>query len=61
MSGAADGGAATLKDCMNYQELLVRAAQAHGIELGYTDTWGKVHEAAPEVLRAQDTESQEDR
>lgn len=37
---------------MNYQELLVRAAQAYGIEIHYTDTWGREHEASPEVLRA---------
>ena len=37
---------------MNYQELLARAAQAYGIELRYTDTWGREHEASPEVLRA---------
>ena len=37
---------------MNYQELLARAAQAHGIELHYTDTWGRVHETTPDVLLA---------
>jgi 4-alpha-glucanotransferase len=37
---------------MNYHELLARAAQAYGIELRYTDTWGREHEASPEVLRA---------
>lgn len=37
---------------MHYEELLARAAQAHGIELHYTDTWGRVHETTPEVLRA---------
>ena len=37
---------------MNYQELLARAAQAYGIELRYTDTWGREHEPSPEVLRA---------
>ena len=37
---------------MNYHELLARAAQAYGIELRYTDTWGRVHETSPEVLRA---------
>src|SRR6202047_4270895 len=37
---------------MNYQELLARAAQAYGIELRYTDTWGREHETSPEVLRA---------
>lgn len=37
---------------MNYEELLARAAQAYGIELRYTDTWGRVHETSPEVLRA---------
>jgi len=37
---------------MNYEELLARAAQAYGIELRYTDTWGREHETSPEVLRA---------
>ena len=37
---------------MNYPELLARAAQAYGIELRYTDTWGREHDASPEVLRA---------
>ena len=40
------------KSSMNYHELLARAAQAYGIELRYTDTWGREHEASPEVLRA---------
>src|ERR1700722_18541925 len=40
------------KSFMNYQELLARAAQAYGIELRYTDTWGREHDASPEVLRA---------
>src|SRR5258708_20360185 len=40
------------KSSMNYQELLARAARAYGIELRYTDTWGRVHETSPEVLRA---------
>jgi 4-alpha-glucanotransferase len=40
------------KSSMNYQELLVRAARVYGIELRYTDTWGREHEASPEVLRA---------
>jgi 4-alpha-glucanotransferase len=44
--------AGTLKVSMNHQDLLARAAQAHGIELRYTDTWGRVHETSPEVLRA---------
>jgi len=37
---------------MNYHDLLARAAQIYGIELRYTDTWGREHEAPPEVLRA---------
>ena len=37
---------------MNYHELLARAAQAYGIELRYTDTWGREHDASPEVLSA---------
>jgi 4-alpha-glucanotransferase len=37
---------------MSYEDLLARAAQAYGIELHYTDTWGHVHQTAPEVLRA---------
>ena len=37
---------------MSYEELLARAAQAHGIELCYYDTWGRAHEASPDVLRA---------
>src|SRR5258707_7986748 len=40
------------KSSMNYHELLARAAQVYGIELRYTDTWGREHEASPEVLRA---------
>ena len=44
--------AATLKVSMSYEDLLARAAQAHGIELRYTDTWGRAHETSPEVLRA---------
>ena len=43
---------ATLKVCMSDEKLLARAAQAYGIELRYTDTWGRVHEASPEILRA---------
>src|SRR5258708_17759307 len=51
--GRGDGGiAATLKVSMSYEDLLARAAQAYGIELRYTDTWGRVHETSPEVLRA---------
>ena len=42
----------TLKVRMSESEVLARAAAAHGIELSYTDTWGHVHEASPEVLRA---------
>jgi 4-alpha-glucanotransferase len=37
---------------MNYPELLARAARAYGIELRYTDTWGREHETSPEVLCA---------
>src|SRR3954468_608110 len=37
---------------MNDHELLARAAQHYGIELRYTDTWGREHEPSPEVLRA---------
>jgi 4-alpha-glucanotransferase len=37
---------------MDYHQLLARAAQAYGIELRYTDTWGREHEPSPEVLRA---------
>jgi len=37
---------------MSYENLLARAAQAYGIELCYHDTWGRAHEASPEVLRA---------
>jgi 4-alpha-glucanotransferase len=37
---------------MNYQESLARAAQAYRIELCYYDTWGRSHQASPEVLRA---------
>ncbi len=37
---------------MSHENLLARAAQAHGIELCYYDTWGRAHEASPEVLRA---------
>lgn len=37
---------------MSDQTLLVRAAQAFGIELCYYDTWGGAHNASPEVLRA---------
>jgi 4-alpha-glucanotransferase len=44
--------AGTLEVSMNDQELLARAAQVCGIELRYTDTWGRVHETSPEVLRA---------
>src|ERR1700730_1728558 len=40
------------KSSMNYQELLARAAQVYGIELRYTDTWGREHEPSAEVLRA---------
>src|ERR1700676_4094392 len=51
--GRGDGCiAATLKVSMSYEDLLARAAQAYGIELCYTDTWGRVHETSPEVLRA---------
>ena len=37
---------------MSDETLLARAAQAYGIELCYWDTWGRAHEASPEVLRA---------
>ncbi len=37
---------------MSDENLLARAAQAYGIELRYYDTWGRAHEASPEVLRA---------
>jgi len=37
---------------MSDENLLARAAQAYGIERRYYDTWGRVHEASPEVLRA---------
>ena len=37
---------------MSDENLLARAAQAYGIELCYYDTWGRAHEASPEVLRA---------
>ncbi len=37
---------------MSDENLLARAAQAYGIELRYYDTWGRVHEASPKVLRA---------
>src|ERR1700676_5335811 len=51
--GRGDGCiAGTLKVSMSYEDLLARAAQAYGIELRYTDTWGRVHETSPEVRRA---------
>ena len=37
---------------MSDETLLARAAQAYGIELCYYDTWGRAHQASPEVLRA---------
>jgi len=37
---------------MSDETLLARAAQAYGIELCYYDTWGREHEASPEVVRA---------
>jgi 4-alpha-glucanotransferase len=37
---------------MGESEVLARAAAAYGIELSYTDIWGKKHETSPEVLRA---------
>jgi 4-alpha-glucanotransferase len=37
---------------MSDENLLARAAQAYGIELCYHDTWGRAHEASPEVVRA---------
>lgn len=37
---------------MPYEDALRRAAAAHGIEPGYTDTWGNTHETLPEVARA---------
>ena len=37
---------------MSHEDPLARAAQAFGIELRYYDTWGRAHEASPEVLRA---------
>ena len=42
---------ATLKVSMSDENLLARAAQAYGIELHYYDTWGRAHEASPEVVR----------
>src|ERR1700690_3486416 len=42
----------TVSSTMTESELLARAATAYGIELSYTDTWGKTHETSPEVMRA---------